>query len=122
MTTFQQISLLDAIQAAQERPEPPLSFSAQVVAAHHVDCPPEPTFKPSQKQLRAVYDVMKCGAWFTLWEIAEFAKLPPTAIPAVSARIRDLDRLYGRKHEKRRAKDGGLWEYRLLPRIPHEVL
>lgn len=109
----EQLTLDQAIDAARSRPEPPLpSFSSQVVAQNQAECPPEPTFKPSQKQLRAVYEAMKHGRWMTLAEIAFHARAPEAS---ASARIRDLDREFGIPHERRKAKDGGLYQYRLIP-------
>ena len=60
--------------------------------------------------IKAVYDVMKSGRWMTLAEIA-FASGYPEA--SVSARIRDLHRLMKLAYQKKKSKDGKLYEYRL---------
>src|SRR3954470_11943617 len=96
---FQQLSLDDAIALAQEEaktaPEPPSSLKWS-------------------RLLFAVYVVMQDGRWRTLAEIAFAAKAPEAS---VSARIRDLANEKGIPHEKRKAPEGKLYVYRLLPPI-----
>ena len=68
------------------------------------------------KQLGRVYETMKDGKWKTLEEIAYATKDPQASI---SAQLRHLrkERFGGYKIEKKRAyRDGGLFEYRLLPK------
>jgi Helix-turn-helix domain len=64
--------------------------------------------RPFAKQLHTVHEAMKNGRWMTLAEIDFYA-----GCPEASARIRELSRK-GIQHEKRRAKNGGLFEYRLI--------
>ncbi|MHB8727613.1 MAG: hypothetical protein ACYC9K_01090 [Sulfuricaulis sp.] len=82
------------------------------------------TFEPSQDrqrlttQLERVLGVMFDGQWHTLEKIAECISYPPydrASEAGVSARLRDLrkPRFGGYIIERRRVKDGGLYEYRL---------
>lgn len=67
-------------------------------------------------QARRVWDVMECGEWMPLSEIAARTGDPEASI---SARLRDFrkPRFGGHVVERRRTpRDGGLWLYRLVPR------
>ena len=112
MKPLVQLELWEAQEIAKTAPEAkecePVAFSQLIRQLN----PVEPSFKPSQKQLRAVWDAMKHGRWVSLAEIA-FASRQPEA--SCSARIRQLSKDYGIPHQKRQAKDGGLWEYCLSP-------
>jgi hypothetical protein len=63
-------------------------------------------------QLGRVYDLMRCGAWMTLREIAEACG---GSEGGCAARLRDLrkDRFGGFAVERKRSDRGGLWLYRL---------
>ncbi len=86
------------------------SFYSTIVQMSLADLEPF-DFRKMAKQLKAVYGVMKDGRWRTLAEIAFHAGAPEAS---VSARIRDLERLNGIVHMKRKAKQGSLFEYRLI--------
>lgn len=85
------------------------AFSATIMRLN----PPEPGIDTSQwgDQLKAVYDVMKDGRWRSLAELA-YASGHPEA--SVSARLRDL-RKKGHLVNRRKAKEGKLYEYQVLP-------
>lgn len=55
------------------------------------------------EQLRAVYEVMKSGRWFTLGEVTFHASAPEAS---VSALIRDLDNKKGVPHERHQSGHG----------------
>jgi RIO-like serine/threonine protein kinase len=61
--------------------------------------------------LKKVYEVMRSGRWMTLAEIAFQSGYPEAS---VSARVRDLHNLKGIAYQKRKAKEGCLYEYRLI--------
>ena len=68
-----------------------------------------------RRQLSVVFDVMACGEYFTLAEIAEQTGFPEASI---SARLRDLrkDKFGGHSVNRRRRPIGdmfGTWEYSL---------
>jgi hypothetical protein len=100
-------TVADAVKAMKAVP----SFSDIVRAANEADCPPE-KLDTSQwgSQLKSVYEVTKDGRWRSLAEIAFHAKAPEAS---VSARLRDLRRK-GLDVQKRKAREGGLYEYRLI--------
>jgi predicted transcriptional regulator len=105
MTPFQQMTFEEIENAG-------LSFSSIVSKQNEAEVPHEPTFKPNQKQVKAVYDAMKHGRWMTKGEVAFHSG---ASEHAVSARLSDLKKL-GILSAKRKAKDGGLYEYRLTPK------
>ncbi|HUP07677.1 MAG TPA: hypothetical protein VMU47_11030 [Caldimonas sp.] len=65
------------------------------------------------EQHQRVFDCMRDGRWRSLREIAETTGDPEAS---VSARLRDFrkPRFGGHEVERRRARDGGTHEYRLL--------
>lgn len=64
-------------------------------------------------QNRAVYDLMQDGRWRTLREIVD--GIGAISEAGVSARLRDLDNLYGVPHENIPVQKGyKLQKYRLL--------
>lgn len=66
------------------------------------------------KQLKAVYEVVKDGRWRTLEQIAREAGYSASACASVSARLRDLRKVKYCSHcVERRRVGGGLYEYRL---------
>lgn len=83
-----------------------LSFSDIISQQNRLECP---SFKPSQKSVKAVWDLLKTGRWYTKPEIHYHTGVTEHA---VSARLSDLKRL-GFPSEKRKA-DNGLYRYRLL--------
>lgn len=63
-------------------------------------------------QLGAVYDVMKDGQWYALWQIQDRVKGSESSI---GARIRDLRKeKFGGHTVERKRKAGGSWQYRLV--------
>ncbi len=104
--TFRQVTLDELISQSA-------SFSQVVAQQNPSEDSPEPGIDTAKwgRQLRAVYEAMRHGGWMTLAEVAFHARCPEAS---ASARIRELAKK-GHLHEKRRAKDGGLFEYRLLP-------
>jgi len=75
------------------------------------------TYEPSldkprlNKQLQAVFDVVKSGRWMSLSEISARTSFPEAS---VSARLRDLRKeRFGAYTVERRRVDGGLFEYRV---------
>ena len=110
MKPLVQLELWEAQEIAKTAPEAkecePVAFSQLIRQLN----PVEPSFKPSSKQLQAVWNVMKAGRWKTLAEVS-FSSGHPEA--SCSARIRQLYAEFGIGHEKRRS-DNGLIEYRLL--------
>jgi hypothetical protein len=65
------------------------------------------------QQMKKVYDVVKDGKWISLSDLAAKTASPEAS---VSARLRDLRKSqYGALTvERRRVKERGLYEYRLL--------
>ena len=88
-----------------------LSFSQAIIKSNPDKTPEEPKTAQYAGQLLKVYTVMRDGKWRTLAQIAFEAKAPEAS---VSARIRDLANEKGIPHEKRKAREGSLYEYRLL--------
>lgn len=63
-------------------------------------------------QQRRIFDVMSCGYWYKLHEIAAQTNDPEAS---VSARLRDLRKAKFGGHEiERRYVGDGLWEYRMI--------
>lgn len=86
------------------------SFSAIIGAQNRAEVPGIDVSQWSA-QLKAVYQVMRDGRWRSLAEIAFQAKAPEAS---ASARIRDLANLKGIPHERRKAREGKLYEYRII--------
>ena len=99
-----QCTIDEIIAADKERP----SFSEQIATLN----PPEPTKEEERwtKQTRAVFEVMKSGAWMTKPEISHYSGATEHA---VSARLSDLKKT-GYPSEKRRAAEGLCYQYRLI--------
>ncbi len=72
-------------------------------------------------QLGRIYSLMIGGVWFTLKEIADRTRDPEASI---SAQLRHLRKeefgSYTVESRIRGAREGGLYEYRLLPPEPKE--
>jgi hypothetical protein len=65
------------------------------------------------KQQAAVIEVMRCGDWFTIPQVAEAIGAPAESLNAIGARIRDIRKIYNNPNAvERRHVGGGLWEYR----------
>jgi hypothetical protein len=90
------------------------------------------TFDPSKdgprltNQLMRVLAVMQDGNWHTLASIAEQISYPPydrASEAGVSARLRDLRKIrFGGYHiDRRRVKEAGLYEYRLIKPEPLQL-
>lgn len=64
-------------------------------------------------QMKKVYDVVKNGKWITLHDLAKKTGSPEAS---VSARLRDLrkPKFGALTVERRRSKEQGLYEYRLV--------
>lgn len=84
--------------------------------AFHFDGP-DVTAKDTARltgQLLRIFNLMHDRRWRTYEEIAAVTKDPITSI---SAQLRHLRKpRFGKHTVERRRRDGGLWEYRLLPR------
>lgn len=66
------------------------------------------------KQLSAVRDYCLKRDWVFLATMAKDLNYPPTSIPALSARLRDLRKpQFGGYMVEREYVDGGLWKYRV---------
>ena len=73
---------------------------------------PDRDYARLNAQHKRVYDVMRGGGWFTLYEVAEQTGDPEAS---VSARLRDFRKGRFGKHAVERQYLGvGLWEYRLV--------
>lgn len=76
------------------------------------------TFEPKRdgkrlnKQLTAVFELMRDGKWRTLEQISQVTKAP---LQSASARLRDLTKQkFGQHTKERRFVADGLFEYRII--------
>lgn len=92
------------------------AYTTSDVRARGVTFDPELDFERLNKQMQAVWSVVRTGRWYSLNQLAELTGCPT---PSVSARLRDLRKpKFGEQEVQSRREAGGYWVYRVVRSQP----